>query len=159
MMNHNITKPADFIEKFGMVAEQDGFPRIAGRIMGFLLLNEGPFTLDELADELLISKTSASTNARLLEQYGIIERVVKPADRRDFYRLADNHWERMFDVARKRMQKFQDVLRSTMEDCPPEQAYARRRLLEAQRFHAFMLDYFDNRIEEWREERAKIEDK
>ena len=77
----------DFIEKFCVIAEQDGFPRIAGRIMGFLLLHEGPYTLDELADELQISKTSASTNARLLEQHGIIERVVKAGDRRDFYHL------------------------------------------------------------------------
>ena len=68
---------SEFIEKFGMVAEQDGFPRIAGRMMGFLLLNEGPYTLDELAEELQISKTSASTNARLLEGHGVIERVIK----------------------------------------------------------------------------------
>jgi DNA-binding transcriptional regulator GbsR (MarR family) len=148
----------DFIEKFCMVAEQDGFPRIAGRIMGFLLVNEGPYTLDELADDLQISKTSASTNARLLEQHGIIEKVVKSGDRRDFYRLADNHWERMFDVAMKRMQKFHDVLDKTIESLPATEQYGRRRLLEAQRFHAFILENFETRIEEWRVARAQAEE-
>jgi DNA-binding transcriptional regulator GbsR (MarR family) len=154
-----MTTTTDFIEKFCMVAEQDGFPRIAGRLMGFLLVNEGPYTLDELADEVQISKTSASTNARLLEQHGIIEKVVKAGDRRDFYRLADDHWERMFDVAKKRMQKFHDVLDQTIESLPPSQEYGRKRLQEAQSFHAFMLDHFDTRIEEWRHTRTESRNK
>lgn len=148
----------DFIEKFCMVAEQDGFPRIAGRLMGFLMLNEGPYTLDELADELQISKASASTNARLLEQHGMIARVLRPGDRRDFYQLADDHWERMFDVARKRLQKFHDVLEQTVQELPAKQSYGRKKLKEAQRFHAFILKDFEDRIQEWRRFRAKAED-
>lgn len=149
MHTHN-----NFIEKFCIVAEQDGFPRIAGRIMGFLLLNEGPFTLDEMAEALRISKTSASTNTRLLEQHGIIERVVKTGDRRDFYRLAEDHWERMFDVILKRMQKFQAVLDETIGGLPAEETYGRTRLREAQRFHAFILDKLTTHIDEWRSARS-----
>ncbi len=148
----------DFIEKFCVVAEQDGFPRIAGRIMGFLLVHEGPYTLDELAESLQISKTSASTNARLLEQHEIIERVVKAGDRRDFYRLVENHWERMFDVVRKKMQKFQTVLDETMKALPANETYARSRLHETQRFHAFMLENIETRIEEWRRAGVATED-
>ena len=153
-----MTKTTDFIERFCVVAEQDGFPRIAGRLMGFLLINEGPYTLDELAEELQISKTSASTNARLLEQYGVIEHVTKPGERKDFYRLADNHWERMFDIVKKRMQRFHDVLDETIAALPPNEEYGRRRLKEAKRFHEFILDYFDTRIQEWRHEGAHAED-
>ena len=146
-----------FIEKFCVIAEQDGFPRIAGRIMGFLLLHEGPYTLDELADELQISKTSASTNARLLEQHGVIVRVVRTGDRRDFYRLAEHHWERMFDVVRKRMHRFQAVVDETMNALPTAETYARKRLLETQEFHTFMLEHIETRIEEWRRTRAATE--
>ena len=149
---------SDFIEKFCVVAEQDGFPRIAGRLMGFLLVNEGPYTLDELAEELQISKTSASTNARLLEQYGVIEHVTKPGDRRDFYRLAEDHWERMFDIVKRRMKRFHDVLDETIAGLPTNEEYGRKRLLEAKRFHEFLLDHFDTRIQEWRGVRAGAED-
>ncbi|HET9439099.1 MAG TPA: MarR family transcriptional regulator [Longimicrobiales bacterium] len=149
-----MTSGTDFIEKFCMVAEQDGFPRIAGRIMGFLLLNEGPFTLDELAEALQISKTSASTNTRLLEQHGIIARVVKPGDRRDFYQLADDHWDKLFDVAKKRMERFHEVLQRTIESLPAAQEYGRKRLLEAEHFNAFILAQLDKHIEEWRRMRA-----
>jgi DNA-binding transcriptional regulator GbsR (MarR family) len=153
-----MTTNTDFIEKFCMVAEQDGFPRIAGRLMGFLLLKQGPYTLDELADELQISKTSASTNARLLEQYGVIERVTRTGDRRDFYQLSDDHWEKMFDIAMKRMQRFHDVLDKTIESLPVTEEYGRRRLVEAQRFHAFILEHLDERIEQWRHVRANAEE-
>lgn len=153
-----MAKTTDFIEKFCLVAEQDGFPRIAGRMMGFLLLNEGPFTLDELADELQISKTSASTNARLLADYGVIEHTTKPGDRRDFYRLAPDPWERMFDIVKRRMQRFHDVLDETIAGLPAKEKYGRKRLEEAQRFHAFILEDFDTRIQQWRRVRANAEE-
>lgn len=153
-----MAKTTDFIEKFCLVAEQDGFPRIAGRMMGFLLLNEGPFTLDELADELQISKTSASTNARLLADYGVIEHTTKAGDRRDFYRLAPDPWERMFDIVKRRMQRFHDVLDETIAALPAKEKYGRKRLEEAQRFHAFILEDFDTRIQQWRRVRAHAEE-
>ena len=150
-------KTTDFIEKFCVVAEQDGFPRIAGRLMGFLLLNEGPFTLDEMAEALQISKTSASTNARLLEQYGVIEHTTKPGDRRDFYKLAEDPWERMFDMVKRRMQRFLDVLDETIGALPAKEKYGRKRLQEAQQFHAFILEDIDRWIQQWRRVRANTE--
>jgi DNA-binding transcriptional regulator GbsR (MarR family) len=151
-------KTTDFIEKFCVVAEQDGFPRIAGRLMGFLLLNEGPYTLDEMADELQISKTSASTNARLLEQYGVIEHTTRPGDRRDFYKLADDPWERMFDMVKRRMQRFLSVLDETIDALPAKEKYGHRRLEEAQQFHAFILEDIDRWIQQWRRVRANAEE-
>src|SRR5215210_7376371 len=75
----------NFVERMGLVLEADGLPRIAGRIFGLLLVSEEARSLDDLASELRVSKGSASTNARLLEQRGLLERVCRPADRRDYY--------------------------------------------------------------------------
>ena len=55
------------VERFGLRFEEDGLPRIAGRMLGLLMVSAEPRSLDELAEELQASKTSASTNARLLE--------------------------------------------------------------------------------------------
>lgn len=83
-------KPEDFIELMGRHLEEEGMPRIAGRLMGALILNEEEASLDELAEQLHVSKASVSSNARLLENMGVAERVTLPGDRRDFYRLAPN---------------------------------------------------------------------
>lgn len=84
----------EFVELMGRHLEEEGMPRIAGRLMGALILNEDAASLDELADQLQVSKASVSSNARLLENWGIAERVTLPGDRRDFYRLSPNAEER-----------------------------------------------------------------
>jgi hypothetical protein len=56
----------------------------------------------------------------------------------------------MVEVAMKRMERFHDVLSKTIESLPPSEEYGRKRLVEAQRFHAFILERLGNHIEEWR---------
>ena len=78
----------DFVDAMGRHFEAESVPRIGGRIFGFLLLQESPCSLDDLADLLEISKASASTNARLLENWLLIEKTSIPGDRRDYYQAA-----------------------------------------------------------------------
>jgi DNA-binding transcriptional regulator GbsR (MarR family) len=83
-----------FIEMMGRHMEQEGMPRIAGRLMAALMLNAEPSSLDDLTEQLQVSKASISSNARLLENYGIAERTSLAGDRRDFYCISDNMVER-----------------------------------------------------------------
>lgn len=81
------TPCADFIESVGVLWESDGLPRIAGRIFGYLIVQSEPSSLDELAAGLGVSKASISTDARRLEQLGLITRISRPGDRRDYYTI------------------------------------------------------------------------
>jgi biotin operon repressor len=49
-----------FVEQMGLMCEEDGMPRSSGRILGFLLAEDGPFSLDELAEQLQMSKASVA---------------------------------------------------------------------------------------------------
>ncbi|HEX6036812.1 GbsR/MarR family transcriptional regulator [Longimicrobium sp.] len=89
----------DFIESMGRQFEEDGTPRIAGRLFGFLMLQEEPCSLDDVAEQLQVSKGSASSNARLLEQLGIAERVTRAGDRRDYYQISPDIGERTLERA------------------------------------------------------------
>ena len=100
----------DFVERFALAKEGDGLPRIAGRIFGLLLTGEDDLSLDEIATELGASKGSASVNTRLLEQNGFIERVSKPGDRRDYYRIAPDLFERTMRERLARWHRLHDVL-------------------------------------------------
>lgn len=141
----------DFIEKFGLLFEQEGMPRIAGRIIAFLMLEGGPCALDDLSERLQISKTSASTNTRLLEQLGILEHISKAGDRRDYYELADDYGERMFVMAKQRMERFRKLLAETSSNMPAGEAASRDRLDNMTRFYAFLLADLDGIVERWRE--------
>lgn len=89
-----MSRAEDFVELMGRHLEEEGMPRIAGRLMGALLLNEDATSLDDLAEQLQVSKGSISSNARLLEHWGVAERITLPGDRRDFYRLSPSAEER-----------------------------------------------------------------
>ena len=95
---------ANFIEQHGLAAKQDGLPRIAGRIMGWFVINGGPISLTELASELSVSRASISTNARLLEGLGVLTRVAIPGERQDFYQIADSPYARLLEGYVHRMQ-------------------------------------------------------
>lgn len=143
-----------FVERMGLMMEADGLPRSAGRIFGFLLLAETPFSLDEMAERLRVSKASVSTNARLLEQGGLLERISTPGDRRDFYRMRPDAWEKMLEVAHRRWEMMRAVLAEGEASLPEEMTVAKQRLSEASQFHAFLLDQGDALVERWRADRA-----
>jgi len=143
-----------FVERMGLLLEEEGLPRIAGRLIGFLLLHEGSFSLDELAERLQVSKASVSTNARLLEQAGVLERTSSPGDRRDYYRMGADAWERTLRAAQRRWRTLQQTFDEASASLPPEMEAGKRRLAEATRFHDRMIAGVERLLEESREDVA-----
>ena len=85
-----------FVEDFGLYFEQMGYPRMAGRILGWLLICDPPSqSAGELAEVLAASKGSLSTMTRLLIQVGLIERVGLPGQRRDYFRIKPGAWPQL----------------------------------------------------------------
>lgn len=82
-----------FIEDIGLFFDQMGMPRMAGRILGYLLISDPPAqSITDIAQTLMASKSSVSIMARLLVENGLIERVVPPVPRRDYYRFKPGGW-------------------------------------------------------------------
>lgn len=100
-----------FTERMADSLVTDGYPRIAGRIYGLLLLSAEGLSLDDLTERLGVSKASASTNARLLEQRGIVERYHRTSDRRDYYRVYVDHFERTMSQRLEKWQRVSEALR------------------------------------------------
>jgi len=149
---------ATFIERMGLQFEEDGLPRIAGRVMGLLLLKEDPASLEELATELQVSKASASTNCRLLEGAGLAERRAFPGDRRDYYRADPDLALRSLDSARGRMESLVKILADALRELPPEMTLARSRIRRLHDFHNFLLAELKEVTVRWAQrEREEVE--
>jgi DNA-binding MarR family transcriptional regulator len=99
----------EFIEGFARLMEQDGGSRTAGRMVALLLLSAAERSIDELAEQLQASKASISTNARTLEQWGVLERTTHPGDRRDYYRIKDNGVVTMLERRLEWLRRVRDV--------------------------------------------------
>ena len=76
-----------YVERWGLLFEASQLPPAAGRIWGWLLLAPGGATSRELCDGVGITKGAVSTNARLLEQAGLVERVREAGSRAYRYRV------------------------------------------------------------------------
>lgn len=125
----------EFIESMGMIFQDDGHPRIAGRILGFLMIYTDPFSLQDLADHLEVSRGSISTNTRVLERFGMVERVARSGDRQGFYQLAANSYPNMVQGAIQRMTKAKLVVDKAAARIPKGSTRARKNLADMARFY------------------------
>jgi DNA-binding transcriptional regulator GbsR (MarR family) len=72
-----------------------GVTESIGRLYGALYFQEGPLTLDEMKEELGMSKTSMSTSVRSLVELKMVGKVWKKGVRKDLYQ-AEPDWYQTF---------------------------------------------------------------
>jgi DNA-binding transcriptional regulator GbsR (MarR family) len=144
---------AHFTETMGLALESDGLPRIAGRIFGLLLVSEDARSLDDLAAELRVSKASISTNARLLEDRGLLEQVSRPADRRDYYQVHHDLFSHTMAQRLARWQRFHEAIGSARINLPIRSPEVRERLEEYEQAYAYMSRVIQQALERWSEKR------
>ena len=139
----------DFVERLGLVTQADGLPRIAGRIMGLMVIYGGPFSFADLAERLQISRASVSTNTRLLESLGVIERTTVPGERQDYFRIRPHPYSPLMRGYVERMHRAKEMVNGTQSELPDEFAESHERLQELNEFYETMIDSFEKVIEKW----------
>ena len=80
-----------FVEDVARLLIPWGVPPIAARLYGHLLLCSRPVSLDQITEDLGVSKSSASVAARLLETYTLARRHSEPGTKRALYAVADDY--------------------------------------------------------------------
>ena len=80
-----------FVEDVARLLTPWGVPPVAARLYGRLLLCPRPVSLDQITEDLGISKSSASVAARLLESYTLARRQSEPGTKRGLYAVADDY--------------------------------------------------------------------
>lgn len=128
----------NFIERLGLLVESEGLPRIAGRIMGYLILATGPCKAADLAERLQVSHGSISTNTRLLEQLGMVERTSFPGDRNSYFRLTDDPYVSLLNGHVARMRRIHALVEETLEQLPTRNTEARSKLTEMEKFYRLL---------------------
>lgn len=128
----------DFVEEFALAYEAVGIPRIAGRILGWLMICDPPEqTASQLAATLGVSKASISTMTRLLTQMHLIEKVPKRGARSVFYRIRPGIWTQRVRNGLASLVIYKQLAEKglrLMENAPPERS---ERLLEMYQIYSF----------------------
>lgn len=77
----------NFIEKTGLLFERSGGSKTLGRVFGYLLISGQPRTLDEMVEDLLFSKATASLTVRQGLLVQLFEKVSIPGERKNCYQV------------------------------------------------------------------------
>lgn len=72
------------------IANLMGRSDAAGALMVSLFMADGPLSMDELVEVTGYSKSTVSTNMTHLENKGIVRRIRKPGDKRNYYVITQN---------------------------------------------------------------------
>lgn len=150
-MGHRQASPclASFIERAGCLCERDGLPRIAGRILGLMLVSAEPLSMDAIAERLGVSRASVSTDARRLVEQGVLERVGRPGDRKDYYRMAAESPERSLERKLSGLREFLALL-DEAQRLPGQDPVVRGRLAETSALYRDVMLATTDALERWR---------
>jgi DNA-binding transcriptional regulator GbsR (MarR family) len=130
---------AHLVDDFGLhIGRAMGWPPMAGRAAGVLMLSEQSLTLTQLQEALAASKGSASEMTRLLMVNGVVERYKPPGSRQFVYRWRSDAWLGCLRHQLQQTTQLLELSRSAQDvgmHLPGEQ---RERLREMHDYYTFM---------------------
>jgi DNA-binding transcriptional regulator GbsR (MarR family) len=127
---------------------------MAGRVYGALLVADPPeMSADDLASMLKASRGSISTSTRMLELMGIVERLSKPGERRDYFRNRPGAWTASMRMRMNAMDLFLKLAEKGLEVVDSDDPEVLEGLLDMKAFFAFMVAEFPKMLEKWEESR------
>lgn len=120
MSPHESIDPAAYLpdrlaDQFGLMTEENGLSRSAGRIFGLLMVSGEALSFSEVSTRLQISRGGLSSNTRLLEEMGLIERISKAGSRQDYFQVPSEVWSRQVTRQMERDQKALDHIQEALQ--------------------------------------------
>ena len=143
-----------FVEQMGLMMDHAGGARTLGRLFGLLLAAQQPLSLGDMATFLQVSKASISTNARRCQQVGLVHRVSKPGDRRDYYEIAPGSFSRMLDSRVAGVLEMVRLAQLGLTAIEADNQPARARLEEMRDFYTFVGVEMKSMMDHWKEQHA-----
>jgi len=141
-----------YIDSHGVLLEQFGLPAATGRIFAYLLLRDEPATLDTIAADLEISKSSASVGARHLLDAGVVRRLNQRGSRVVLYESVDS-FESLVETDIVRRAMLVEKWRQGVALAPSERA--RQRMAQLVDLYDFTLTETRATLERWRKRRRR----
>jgi len=139
-----------FADDIGLFYEELGYPRVWGRVLGWLLVCQ-PTTqsADDLAAALHASRGSISMATQALIRAGMVERQTLRGDRRTYYRIRPGSWTTLFEEQTRMATKLRELAERGRTLLNGEPAERRHRVEELHDLTAFYEQEAPLLLERW----------
>ena len=91
-----------FVQAWGALGSQWGINKTMAQIHALMILSKEPLSTEEIMDELLISRGNANMNLRELMDWGLLSKVFKAGERKDYFIGEKDVWKIAKQVAKIR---------------------------------------------------------
>jgi DNA-binding transcriptional regulator GbsR (MarR family) len=101
-----LTKAQDeFIAAWGQMGSSWGISRTMAEVHALLHITGEPLNTDEVMERLRISRGNASMSLRSLVEWGIVQRVHKRGDRKEYFQAEQDVWSLARTIIRERLRR------------------------------------------------------
>ena len=150
-------KEKQFVEEVGILFEQTGMPRMAGRILGWLSVSDSPHqTTSDLAEALMASKGSISTMTRFLIRIGLIERISLLGQRHDYFCNKIGACHQLLGDSLDQTKIFRQLMECGLELTEGKDHANRQWLEEMRDMYVFMEREFPALVERFKKEHTEV---
>jgi DNA-binding transcriptional regulator GbsR (MarR family) len=106
-----------FVELWNNMGSLWGISPTMARIHGLLYITGAALSMDDIMARLAISRGNVSMNLSKLVEWGLVHRVHKRGDRREYYESLSDVWEMFTLVANQRKRREIDPIVNTLRRC------------------------------------------
>jgi DNA-binding transcriptional regulator GbsR (MarR family) len=106
-----------FIRRWGEMGQTWGINRTMAEIHALLYIVGEPLCTDDVMERLNISRGNSSMSLRALCEWGIIRRVHKRGERREYFESLAEVWEMFSIIAAERKRREMDPVLETIKQC------------------------------------------
>lgn len=94
-----------FISSWGAFGTHWGINRTMAQIHALLLISPDPITQDDIMEELNISRGNTNMNIRKLINWGLVERVILPGERKEYFSAEKDIWKVVKQIVKERKKR------------------------------------------------------
>ncbi len=106
-----------FVRRWGEMAANWGISRTMAEIHALLYLATEPLCTDDVMEQLAVSRGSASMNLRELVNWGLIYRIHRRGDRKEYFEAERDVWQMFETIVRERRRREVQPIVETIERC------------------------------------------
>ncbi len=106
-----------FIRRWGEMGASWGISRTMAEIHALLFISNVPLCADQLMAELQVSRGNASMNLRQLVAWGLIQRVHRRGDRKEYFEAETDVWQMFETIVRERRRREVQPIVETLQRC------------------------------------------
>lgn len=101
---------AQFISSWGAFGTHWGINRTMAQIHALLMISAKPLSQDDIMEELDISRGNVNMNIRDLISWGLVDRVLLPGERKEYFSAEKDIWKVATQIIKERKKRELDPM-------------------------------------------------